>query len=82
MFVDTDKLSSVIQENVVEVREVLGGKSGFASQIKPFAIDIISSPGAALLESSPSSAAEIYYFRTQTSAKASNPGSSTFSTMA
>ena len=79
---NTKKLNSELNENIIPAREAIGGENGLGRQIEPFLAKTVSSPGADLLESQPASNFATLYLRLITSNANSGNVSSTFNTVA
>lgn len=75
---DTAALTDSLQNNATAVQEALGGINGLAADLASFVSGITSSPGAALLQSPPSSGYGAAYLRSLSSAPSFRIGSSTF----
>ncbi|MHB8068184.1 MAG: flagellar filament capping protein FliD [Desulfobaccales bacterium] len=75
---DTTALANALQSNPTGVQEALGGINGLATNLAAFVSGITSSPGAALLQSPPSSGYGAAYLRSFTSAPSFRIGDSPF----
>lgn len=75
---DTSVFTSALNDNLIGVREAVGGMGGLVSDILSFGHRISSSPGASLLSSPPNSGYGSLYLRSISSSPFFRQGSSTF----
>ncbi len=79
---DKEKLNRQLNENIIPVRDAIGGKNGMVQKLKPFLRKILSSPGINLLESQPPAYFDTMYLRLISSKTTPGGNQSTFSTVA